>query len=118
MSCPFISFLSLPLILITSSPSCHFLSFLSLHLHEDSKAVLFLVLEYVNGGELFDRMKRTGGGPGIASEEFARRYFCQLLSGIDYCHGKGKRITCNINIIPSLLLIDPFPRFFLVNIVF
>ena len=75
---------------ILSGMFCLFVSFPSLcFLHVDSKAVLFLVLEFVNGGELFDRMKRTGGGPGIASEEFARRYFCQLLSGIDYCHGKG-----------------------------
>jgi serine/threonine protein kinase len=67
-----------------------------LELIQDSKAVLFLVLEYINGGELFDRMKRAGGGPGIASEEFARRYFCQLLSGIEYCHGKGATMTMTI----------------------
>jgi pentatricopeptide repeat domain-containing protein 1 len=60
-----------------------------LELIQDSKAVLFLVLEFVNGGELFERMKRNGLG---SSEEFARRYFSQLLSGIEYCHGKGE--TC------------------------
>lgn len=59
-----------------------------LELIQDSKAVLFLVLEFVNGGELFDRMKRSSG-PGTPSDEFARRYFSQLLSGIDYCHCKG-----------------------------
>ena len=59
-----------------------------LELIQDSKAVLFLVLEFVNGGELFDRMKRSSG-PGTLSDEFARRYFSQLLSGIDYCHRKG-----------------------------
>jgi serine/threonine protein kinase len=60
-----------------------------LELIQDSKAVLFLVLEFVNGGELFDRMKRSSG-PGTHCDEFARRYFSQLLSGIDYCHGKGE----------------------------
>ena len=60
-----------------------------LELIQDSKAVLFLVLEFVNGGELFDRMKRSSG-PGAPSDEFARRYFSQLLSGIDYCHCKGE----------------------------
>ena len=60
-----------------------------LELIQDSKAVLFLVLEFVNGGELFDRMKRSSG-PGTPSDDFARRYFSQLLSGIDYCHCKGQ----------------------------
>ena len=65
-----------------------------LELIQDSKAVLFLVLEFVNGGELFDRMKRSSG-PGTLSDEFARRYFSQLLSGIDYCHRKGwQKMLC------------------------
>jgi serine/threonine protein kinase len=76
-----------------------------LELIQDSKAVLFLVLEFVNGGELFDRMKRAGGGPGVASEDYARRYFCQLLSGIEYCHGKG---VVHRDLKPeNLLLSDP-----------
>lgn len=57
-----------------------------LELIQDSKATLFLVLEYVNGGELFERMKMCNHG---TSEEFAKQYFTQLLSGIDYCHQKG-----------------------------
>lgn len=58
-----------------------------LELIQDTKTTLFLVLELVNGGELFDRMKAgcvTGN-----TETFARRYFNQLLSGIEYCHKKG-----------------------------
>lgn len=58
-----------------------------LELIQDSKTTLFLVLELINGGELFDRMK---GGYNKNTEEFARRYFNQLLSGIDYCHKRGK----------------------------
>lgn len=53
---------------------------------EDTKATLFLVLEFVNGGELFERMKVSVMG---TSEKFARQYFTQLLSGIEYCHEKG-----------------------------
>lgn len=52
---------------------------------QDSKSTLFLIMELVTGGELFERMKNARG----MSEQFSRRYFKQLLSGIDYCHGKG-----------------------------
>lgn len=57
-----------------------------LELIQDSKATLFLVLEFVNGGELFDRMK---AGLVSSSEDFSRRFFVQLLSGLEYCHEKG-----------------------------
>lgn len=57
-----------------------------LELIQDSKATLFLVLEYINGGELFDRIKLSNVG---TSDIFARQYFTQLLSGINYCHQRG-----------------------------
>jgi serine/threonine protein kinase len=75
-----------------------------LELLQDSKATLFLVLEFVNGGiavvltlisgfvlicgagELFDRIR---SGSVATSEEFCRKYFVQLLSGLQYCHNKG-----------------------------
>lgn len=57
-----------------------------LELIQDTKTTLFLVLELINGGELFDRIK---SGQQKNPEEFARRYFRQLLSGIDFCHKKG-----------------------------
>ena len=57
-----------------------------LELIQDSKATLFLVLEYINGGELFDRIKLSNVG---TSDLFARQYFTQLLSGINYCHQRG-----------------------------
>ena len=66
-----------------------------LELIQDTKTTLFLVLELVNGGELFDRMKAgcvTGN-----TEPFARRYFNQLMSGIEYCHKKGNSIFPLIN---------------------
>jgi serine/threonine protein kinase len=46
---------------------------------------LFLVLELVTGGELFERINCEAGTP----EGLALRYFKQLLSGIEYCHEKG-----------------------------
>lgn len=58
-----------------------------LELINESKSTLFLVLELAQGGMLFDRMKNTAGG---TPEEFARKYFIQLISGINYCHEKGK----------------------------
>jgi serine/threonine protein kinase len=57
-----------------------------LELIQDSKTTLFLVIELINGGELFDRMK---AGLHNNSEDFARRYFTQLISGLHYCHKKG-----------------------------
>lgn len=58
-----------------------------LELVQDSKTTLFLVLELINGGELFDRVKAGAVGGNV--EEFARRYFNQLLSGLEYCHKRG-----------------------------
>ncbi len=57
-----------------------------MELVQDSKSTLFLVLELINGGELFERMHS------VREEErdvFARKYFTQLLSGIAYCHSRG-----------------------------
>jgi serine/threonine protein kinase len=73
-----------------------------LELIQDSKATLFLVLEYVNGGELFERMKMCNFG---TSDDFARKYFTQLLSGVNYCHQKG---IVHRDLKPeNLLLSDP-----------
>ena len=68
-----------------------------LELVQDTKTTLFLVLELVNGGELFERMKAglgsmnsPGKSVGRNTEALARMYFNQLLSGLDYCHKKGE----------------------------
>lgn len=76
-----------------------------LELIQDSKATLFLVLEFVNGGELFDRMK---AGLVSSSEDFSRRFFVQLLSGLKYCHEKG---IVHRDLKPeNLLLSEPHDR--------
>ena len=42
----------------------------------------FMVLEYAEGGELFDFLVKKGR----LSEEEGRNFFQQIISGIDYCH--------------------------------
>ncbi|KAL5785740.1 hypothetical protein ACOSQ2_008132 [Xanthoceras sorbifolium] len=56
-------------------------------LHEvlASKSKIYMVLEYVTGGELFDRIASKGK----LSEAHARKLFQQLIDGVSYCHNKG-----------------------------
>jgi 5'-AMP-activated protein kinase catalytic alpha subunit len=56
-------------------------------LHEvaASKTKIYMVLEYVNGGELFDKIAIKGK----ISEHEGRRLFQQLIDGVSYCHDKG-----------------------------
>ena len=50
-----------------------------------SKSKIFIVLELVTGGELFDMI--------VAAKSFdetrSRFYFRQLVTGVAYCHGRG-----------------------------
>lgn len=50
-----------------------------------SKTKIFIVLELVTGGELFDKIVQAGK----LTEEQARFYFQQLIDGVDYCHKLG-----------------------------
>ncbi|XP_059632038.1 CBL-interacting serine/threonine-protein kinase 1-like [Cornus florida] len=50
-----------------------------------SKTKIYMVLEYVNGGELFDRIVSKGK----LSEDQGRKLFQQLIDGVSYCHNKG-----------------------------
>ncbi|XP_016509849.2 CBL-interacting serine/threonine-protein kinase 1-like [Nicotiana tabacum] len=50
-----------------------------------SKSKIYMVLEYVNGGELFDRIASKGK----LKEAQGRKLFQQLIDGVSYCHNKG-----------------------------
>ncbi|CAL9068194.1 unnamed protein product [Musa banksii] len=50
-----------------------------------SKTKIYMVLEYVNGGELFDKISLKGK----LSEKEGRRLFQQLIDAVSYCHDKG-----------------------------
>eukprot|EP01118_Nematostelium_gracile_P012252 TRINITY_DN4444_c0_g1_i3.p1 TRINITY_DN4444_c0_g1~~TRINITY_DN4444_c0_g1_i3.p1 ORF type:complete len:170 (+),score=26.28 TRINITY_DN4444_c0_g1_i3:51-512(+) len=43
---------------------------------------IFMIMEYVPGGELFDYIVSHGK----LSEDDARRFFQQIISGVEYCH--------------------------------
>ena len=48
----------------------------------DTPTDIFVVMEYVSGGELFDYIVMKGR----LAENEARRFFQQILAGIEYCH--------------------------------
>ncbi|TVU37154.1 hypothetical protein EJB05_10454 [Eragrostis curvula] len=50
-----------------------------------SKTKIYIVLEYVMGGELHDIIATSGR----LKEDEARRYFQQLINAVDYCHSRG-----------------------------
>ncbi|CAD6256782.1 unnamed protein product [Miscanthus lutarioriparius] len=50
-----------------------------------SKTRVYIVLEFVMGGELHDIIATSGR----LKEEEARRYFQQLINAVDYCHSRG-----------------------------
>ncbi|KAF3340491.1 CBL-interacting protein kinase 1 isoform X1 [Carex littledalei] len=56
-----------------------------LHEVSASKTKIYMVLEYVNGGEMFDRIDIKGKLP----EEEVRKLFQQLIDGVSYCHERG-----------------------------
>ncbi|KAK2565595.1 Serine/threonine-protein kinase BRSK2 [Acropora cervicornis] len=65
----------------------------------ESKKHLFLILEHVSGGELFDYLVKRGRLP--LGE--ARRFFAQMISAVDFCH---KHCVCHRDLKPENLLLD------------
>ncbi|XP_044503721.1 CBL-interacting protein kinase 2-like [Mangifera indica] len=63
-----------------------------------SKTKIYFVMEYVKGGELFNKVAK-----GKLKEDVARKYFQQLISAVDYCHSRG---VCHRDIKPENLLLD------------
>ncbi|KAE8782908.1 CBL-interacting protein kinase 32 [Hordeum vulgare] len=64
-----------------------------------SKTKIYIVLEYVTGGELFDTIVNHGR----MREDEARRYFQQLINAVDYCHSRG---VYHRDLKPENLLLD------------
>lgn len=64
-----------------------------------SKRNVYIVLEYVDGGELFDKIVDSGK----LGEKEARKYFQQLVCGVDYCHSRG---VYHRDLKPENLLLD------------
>ena len=59
---------------------------------------IFVVMEYVKAGELFDYIVEKGR----LGENEARHFFQQIVSGVEYCHRNMVRST-SIPTFPSLL---------------
>ncbi|CAL5412533.1 unnamed protein product [Camellia sinensis] len=76
-----------------------------------SKTKIYIVLEYVTGGELFDKilqnqfhaMSSSQASKGRLKEDEARKYFQQLINAVDYCHSRG---VCHRDLKPENLLLD------------
>eukprot|EP00177_Eucheuma_denticulatum_P002210 GFKZ01003952.1.p1 GENE.GFKZ01003952.1~~GFKZ01003952.1.p1 ORF type:complete len:1483 (-),score=240.72 GFKZ01003952.1:648-5096(-) len=64
-----------------------------------SQSKLYIVMDLVTGGELFTKILNEGK----LEEKIARRYFQQLVDGIEYCHRRG---VCHRDLKPENLLID------------
>ncbi|MBA0748031.1 hypothetical protein Gogos_004887 [Gossypium gossypioides] len=63
-----------------------------------SKSKIYFVMEYVKGGELFNKIAK-----GKLKEDDARRYFQQLIAAVDYCHSRG---VYHRDLKPENLLLD------------
>ncbi|KAF8097448.1 hypothetical protein N665_0289s0035 [Sinapis alba] len=63
-----------------------------------TKAKIYFVMEYVRGGELFNKVAK-----GRLKEEVARKYFQQLISAVTFCHARG---VYHRDIKPENLLLD------------
>ncbi|XP_059668785.1 CBL-interacting serine/threonine-protein kinase 23-like isoform X3 [Cornus florida] len=64
-----------------------------------SKTKIYIVLEFVTGGELFDKISTRGR----FKEDEARKYFQQLINTVDYCHSRG---VFHRDLKPENLLLD------------
>ncbi|MCP9261155.1 5'-AMP-activated protein kinase catalytic subunit alpha-2 [Dirofilaria immitis] len=60
---------------------------------------IFMIMEYVAGGELFDYIVKHGR---LKTPE-ARRFFQQIISGVDYCH---RHMVVHRDLKPENLLLD------------
>ncbi|GMY09067.1 CBL-interacting serine/threonine-protein kinase 9 [Fagus crenata] len=66
-----------------------------------SKSKIYIILEFVAGGELFDQIAKHGR----LKEDEARTYFQQLINAVDYCHSRG---VYHRDLKPENLLLDSY----------
>jgi len=50
-----------------------------------SNSKIYLVLELIKGGDLFDVIKDHNG----LQEDLSRKYFQQIIRGVEFCHARG-----------------------------
>ncbi|XP_058873543.1 serine/threonine-protein kinase BRSK2-like isoform X2 [Acipenser ruthenus] len=72
---------------------------LKLHDVYENNKYLYLVLEHVSGGELFDYLVKKGR---LTPKE-ARKFFRQIISALDFCHNHS---ICHRDLKPENLLLD------------
>ncbi|CAF4653893.1 unnamed protein product [Rotaria sp. Silwood1] len=65
----------------------------------ESRKYLYLILEHVAGGELFDYLVKKGR---LTPKE-ARKFFRQIISALDFCHS---HMICHRDLKPENLLLD------------
>ncbi|CAD6333096.1 unnamed protein product [Miscanthus lutarioriparius] len=65
----------------------------------DTPDDIYVVMEYVKSGELFDYIVEKGR----LHEEEARRFFQQIISGVEYCH---RNMVVHRDLKPENLLLD------------
>jgi serine/threonine protein kinase len=63
-----------------------------------SHTKIYLVLELVEGSDLFDKINKRNGLP----EELCREYFRQIIAGVEHCHKQG---VCHRDLKPENILI-------------
>ncbi|CAN0889429.1 CBL-interacting serine/threonine-protein kinase 9 [Linum grandiflorum] len=66
-----------------------------------SRSKIYIVLEFVDGGELFDKIANHGR----LREDEARKYLQQIINAVDFCHSRG---VYHRDLKPENLLLDSY----------